>query len=264
MLEPLAVETLNVPALWDVHAFGSTTSTNEVVKAALREGAAEGFCATALEQTGGYGRQGRPWTSPVGGLYTSFALRPNKPAAELPSLSLVVSLALYHALQECGSVPDLAVKWPNDLLGGANKVCGISLEALADGVCIGIGVNAFRPQNATIAPGKYQPTYLFNEEAGECLTPSQRQQMEQLLAAMLREIEAYYTKWLQEGFAACKPEYEALLAYRNCRATMETITGGTLVEGTIRGVDDAGNLMLETPQGLIPAASGEVHITALA
>lgn len=263
MLEPLATDDLRIPQRWEVHAFGSISSTNDVVKAALREGAPEGFCATALEQTGGYGRQGRAWTSPVGGLYTSFALRPDKPAAELPSLSLVASLALYHALEACASVPDLAVKWPNDLLSGANKICGISLEALAGGVCIGIGVNAFRPHNVSVALGKYQPTYLFGEEAANDLTAAQRTQMEHLLQAMLCEFDTYYTQWLESGFASCKAEYEALLAYRNCRATMETITGGALVEGIIRGVDEEGNLLLETQQGLVPAASGEVHITAL-
>ena len=47
-----------VSSFWDVHAYGCVRSTNEVVKAALREGANEGFCATSLEQRGGYGRQG--------------------------------------------------------------------------------------------------------------------------------------------------------------------------------------------------------------
>ena len=45
------------------------TSTNEVVKNALREGKAEGLIVRARRQLSGYGRQGREWDSPEGGLY---------------------------------------------------------------------------------------------------------------------------------------------------------------------------------------------------
>lgn len=264
MLEALSLDSLHSSCRWHVQTFGSIASTNQVVKDALRAGAEEGFCATALEQTGGYGRQGRAWTSPVGGLYTSFILRPTKPANELSSLSLVISLALYHALRRCVPLQNVAVKWPNDLLVNSNKICGISLEALAGGVCIGIGINVFRPKDASVAPGKYQPAYLFNDDVQDNLSSAQRELMKRLLETMLAEIEAYYDTWLQGGFEACRSEYEVLMAYRNCCATMQTIEGNALIEGVIRGVDSAGNLLLETEQGMVAAASGEVHITELA
>ena len=64
-------------------------STNEIVKNALREGKAEGLVVRARRQSGGYGRQGRPWDSPEGGLYMSLLLRPDVAGSGLATLSLV-------------------------------------------------------------------------------------------------------------------------------------------------------------------------------
>ena len=73
------------------------TSTNEVVKHALEEGEPEGLAVRARCQSGGYGRQGRTWASPEGGLYLSLLLRPHVPPAQLPTLSLVAGLAVREA-----------------------------------------------------------------------------------------------------------------------------------------------------------------------
>lgn len=250
--------------MWDVRAFGVIDSTNEEVKRALRSGCAEGFCATSLYQSGGYGRQGRAWKSPVGGLYTSFALRPTVSMQELPTLSLALSLAIYRAVECCGAPAGLRLKWPNDVLCDAGKLCGISLEAVAGGVCVGVGINAFRPHDVEPVGGKYSPAYLFDGVAGEDLMAGQRASMEALLAALLVEVEYRYRQWCEHGFAACRAEYGAHLAYVGSGATLETIEGDALMEGTIRGVDEAGRLLVETADGrVVPATSGEVHIRTI-
>ena len=132
-----------VSSFWDLHAYACVRSTNELVKEALRQGVPEGYCATALEQEGGYGRQGRVWASPLGGVYTSFALRPSVPPQMLPTLSLVASLAVADALERVRSSCNPLIKWPNDVLCPEGKLAGISLEALAGGVCVGVGVNVY-------------------------------------------------------------------------------------------------------------------------
>src|SRR5699024_199764 len=65
------------------------SSTNDEVKRAIDAGEAEGLVVRALRQSGGYGRQGRVWASPEGGLYCSLLLRPQVTPAALPTLSLV-------------------------------------------------------------------------------------------------------------------------------------------------------------------------------
>ena len=71
---------------------------HDEVKRALEAGEPEGLVVRALRQVSGYGRQGRSWTSPEGGLYCSLLLRPQVAPRELPTLSLVVGMAVRRAL----------------------------------------------------------------------------------------------------------------------------------------------------------------------
>ena len=187
---------------WDLHAYACVRSTNELVKEALRQGAPEGYCATALEQEGGYGRQGRVWTSPLGGVYTSFALRPNVPPQMLPTLSLVASLAVADALEQVRPSCNPLIKWPNDVLCPQGKLAGISLEALAGGVCVGVGVNVYEPFAKREVEGKYSLAYLQDGVVEAGLSAEQRSIMTQLVESMLGAMESRYGRWLQEGFSA--------------------------------------------------------------
>ena len=114
---------------WSIRAYDQIESTNLIIKDALRKGCAEGIVATALIQGGGYGRQGRLWASPLGGLYFSFALCPfgrktPDQKINISTISLVVALSLRHAFQELG-VYETQIKWPNDVLINGAKACGI-------------------------------------------------------------------------------------------------------------------------------------------
>ena len=101
----------------------SVDSTNEVIKRAIEDGEPEGLAIRAYRQTGGYGRQGRAWKSPRGGMYESIRLRPEVEMRELPTLALVVALAVRRALASLvvdDQARRICIKWPNDvvLVGG--------------------------------------------------------------------------------------------------------------------------------------------------
>lgn len=252
-----------VSSFWDVHAYGCVRSTNEVVKAALREGANEGFCATSLEQRGGYGRQGRAWASPQGGLYTSFALRPQVAPQVLPTLSLATSLAVADALEHVQPACHPLIKWPNDVLCPAGKLAGISLEALAGGVCVGVGINVYESLELQQVPGKYRTAFLMEGKAKPGLSGSQRNVMTHLVEAMLDAMEKRYALWCAQGFSAFIDEYSQRFAFRDKRASLELIDGTQTIQGIIRGVDELGRLLVENAVGaLVPMSSGEVHVTA--
>lgn len=105
--------------LFHVRLLEEVSSTNDEVKRALDNGEPEGLVVRALRQVAGYGRQGRAWTSPEGGLYCSLLLRPQVAPRELPTLSLVVGMAVRRALVAlAGDVAADAVriKWPNDVV----------------------------------------------------------------------------------------------------------------------------------------------------
>ncbi len=80
----------------------SVTSTNELVKQAIEQGEPEGLVVFSHEQTSGYGRQGRTWSSPLGGSYESFLLRPDVDPQRIPTIALVAGLAVRRAL--CGVI----------------------------------------------------------------------------------------------------------------------------------------------------------------
>lgn len=67
-----------------VRRLSEVASTNTLVKRAIDEGEPEGLAVRADRQTGGYGRQGRTWQSPEGGLYFSLLLRPGMATASVP------------------------------------------------------------------------------------------------------------------------------------------------------------------------------------
>lgn len=155
-------------SFWRIKSYGCVESTNLFIKDALAQGTEEGLCVVALQQSGGYGRQGHAWKSPLGGLYTSFALYPLRRGVtldKLPLLSLVMSVALRRALRYFCDDSQLAIKWPNDVLFKGGKIAGISLEAVSGGVCVGIGINVFSFQDcAADALGKYRPSYVWDAQ----------------------------------------------------------------------------------------------------
>ncbi len=171
--------------LFHLRELRETTSTNDEIKRAIEAGEPEGLAIGALRQTAGYGRQGRTWSSPVGGMYVSCLLRPHVPASQLPTLSLVAALSVRRIVAGLTSgQAKIAVKWPNDIVvalsarqdnascqgdaasctvqdasqnmtedtAGYAKLCGISLEAHRGGICVGIGMNVFSPPEGADTP----------------------------------------------------------------------------------------------------------------
>ncbi|MGK0290263.1 MAG: BirA family biotin operon repressor/biotin-[acetyl-CoA-carboxylase] ligase [bacterium] len=87
-----------------------------------------GLVVTTDIQTKGRGRLSRVWE---GGndhhLFTSIVIKPDLPAQLLPSVTLLVGLAIQRALSKLG-IAGLSIKWPNDILIQGKKVSGILCE----------------------------------------------------------------------------------------------------------------------------------------
>lgn len=72
-------------------------------------------------------------------------LRPGWPATEAPNLAILGGLAAYRALEAAG-IPNLRIKWPNDVLAGGKKICGVLVEPRLDAgrieyAVLGIGID---------------------------------------------------------------------------------------------------------------------------
>ena len=130
---------------FDTLRFDTLPSTNLEAARRAREGAAEGLCIVAREQTAGRGRLGRQWLSPRNaGIYCSILLRPQFEQNLWPVITLMSAVVVHEALlAACGLQTD--IKWPNDILHDEKKLCGILAEIVATpagrAVIVGIGIN---------------------------------------------------------------------------------------------------------------------------
>ena len=119
-----------------VEVYPEITSTNDVCRRILTEGAAE-CLVLAGTQTGGRGRRGRGFFSPPGGLYMSVGM----PAAQDETgLTCRAAVAVRNAIAEVTGI-ECGIKWVNDLCFRGKKICGILAEQAGAQAIIGIGVN---------------------------------------------------------------------------------------------------------------------------
>ena len=135
-------------------------SDNAALPAAGAQVGVRGEAWLAEEQTAGKGRAGHGWESrPKDGIYLSALLRPRLAPAEVIIFSLAAGLAVVEAVHEVtGLWSDL--RWPNDVMLGGRKFCGILTELNAEVtrvryVVVGMGLNVnneeFPPELASVA-----------------------------------------------------------------------------------------------------------------
>jgi BirA family biotin operon repressor/biotin-[acetyl-CoA-carboxylase] ligase len=229
-------------------------STQKVAHQWAREGAPEGAAVIAEEQTAGRGRLGRSWHSPPGsGIWMSLILRPPIPIARAPQLTLMASVGIARALIDMTHLP-VRIKWPNDLLIRDKKVCGILTELRGEQdrvhyAVLGAGINVNIDGEAWPPDLKGKVTSL-SAEAGRAFRRSP------LIAAMLKELEAIYEKYLEQGFSAVHKEWERLSGILGRPVKVRNASGE--VSGIARGLNGDGALLLDTEEGLIPIYSAEI------
>ena len=187
---------------WTLSCQNSGTSTSDLAKAAAAVGAPAGSAFLLAEQTDGRGRQGRHWSSRPGGMYVSVLLYPSRPIDSWFGLSFATALATCDVVKthltdqivqhdSSWPVPDIGLKWPNDVLVNNRKVAGILLEAHGDSLIIGSGVNI-----EAIAPidQNPHPPIAFGDFPG--ILPSAKQ----LAESYLHRLQIYYELWERDGF----------------------------------------------------------------
>lgn len=226
--------------------FDSLPSTNLEAAKRAAEGAAEGLCVVAKEQTAGRGRRQRQWVSPAGaGLYFSIILRPQFDQSLWPLLTLMAAVAAHDALLAAASL-ETDVKWPNDILVDEKKLCGILAETVdtqsGRAVVVGVGINvrqnAFPPELETIAT---------SVEAATGVTP----ELANLLESLVRELATHYDVLNQPGG---NEEIVRSWCKRSsyCEGKVIRVTDGTeTLVGTTRGLERDGALRVETDDGEI-------------
>ena len=228
-----------------VHFFESIDSTNIYAAKLAREGAKEGTIVVADAQTGGKGRLGRSWVSPPRvNLYLSAILRPDKPAASAPQLSLLAAVAVAEAVAEQTSVTP-SIKWPNDVLVSGKKVCGILTEMqakdqLLKSVVVGIGVNVNAPLDMF-------PQELHDKATSLLLVSGNPVDRPAFTGRLLTHLEKFYILWLEEGFPAVVSAWEGHAAELLGKPITVAAPDG-IISGVALGIDHDGALLVQ-PEG---------------
>lgn len=272
-----------------VQSFETVTSTNDLIKRAIEEGEPEGLAVRGLRQTAGYGRQGRAWESPIGGMYQSFLLRPEVPPAQLPTLSLLVGLAVRRAVAVL--VPELEdrvqVKWPNDIVvAEAPASLDEAASAVGEGSACGEGSSAL----CDVAPGDdSRPRHPFHKLCGISTEMHARalcvgvgvnvarpadiasvpagknipvyldelgfcegpveDRINAVADALCDQLAIVYPLWCEHGFEPFQAEFDACSALSGRFVRMEDLSGNVLAAGTVTRVAPDGRLVLRTPEG---------------
>ena len=212
----------------------TVTSTSDLAAEAAREGAPEGTAFRGDVQTGGRGRHGRQWASPEGNLYLSVVLRPARPRAEWPSLSLVAATALFDAIAGFRGSERVGLKWPNDVLLDDRKCAGLLLETVGEAVVLGCGVNCLAAPDEV--PG-WRPGSL-NQRGGDAEVGP-----DELLEALKATLPARYADWQEGGFGAVRDDWVARAAHIGDEVSLD-LGGGRVRTGTFEAVGTDGALRL--------------------
>ena len=232
--------------------FESLPSTNTELARLASEGAVEGVSVVADEQTAGRGRLQRAWSSPKGaGLYFSILLRPTIQQNYWPLITFMAAIAVGDALREAAGV-ETDIKWPNDLLSGERKICGILAEATdtpaGRAVILGIGINltqnAFPPEIAEVATS-------VSEATGRAVD------REQILTALLDALSRWYA--LLDHPAQIVDAWSNRSSYAIGKL-VQVSNGDDVWQGITCGVEPDGALRLRTSSGDIRLVrAGDVY-----
>ena len=189
-------------------------------------------------------------------LYASILLRPDVEPMRAATLPLVVGLALAESLEALAPEVRPQIKWPNDVLVGGRKICGILCEMQAENDCVrhvvaGFGVNVNLAAEGLPEALRERATSL-RIETGRTFSRAA------VLAAFLNRFEPRYDRWRAEGFEPLLPAMAQRDALRGRTVSLEQ--GGRRIAGCAEGLQPDGALLLATAEGVVPVYSGEAHI----
>lgn len=242
------------PLLIDV--FESIGSTNEYLKS-IKTTKLPLVCL-AEQQTQGKARLNRKWFSPFAkNIYFSCRYPFKKEVSELAGLSLVVGLAVFKTIQFFGIKDSLFLKWPNDLYYDSKKLAGILLEIIAEShdglshaiIGIGLNVNTMEDVNHQIT----QPWTSLQKILKKSVDRNE------IVAELLKNILNHLNQFEQEGFSPFMQEWMKSDCLMNKWISLKTLTEKLV--GTVRGINEQGQLLLEMANGRTYAFSaGDVTI----
>jgi BirA family biotin operon repressor/biotin-[acetyl-CoA-carboxylase] ligase len=240
---------------FQVEWFDKLASTNTLLRDRLRHNSAiqSGHIIAAHEQTSGRGRQDRKWLSaPDRNLCFSLFVQTDAELMAVPSLTMAAALAVTEMLN-AKRIP-AAPKWPNDVLVGTQKICGILSErversdAVQAGIIVGIGLNVNMTSDEAAAIDRPATSILIeSRQAGD---------IPQTLRDLFQPLDHWIGKWETGGFSALQETWMQKAGPVGKPLTVHD--GDHKKSGTLAGFGNHGELLLQTDNGIETIWSGDV------
>jgi BirA family biotin operon repressor/biotin-[acetyl-CoA-carboxylase] ligase len=252
---------------YQVTVFDQVGSTNSEAMAQARAGERGPIWFVTTEQTAGRGRRQRAWISPRGNLASSVLEVIDVSPAMAATLGFAAGIATESALRRvsaeaalrAGGADNLgfALKWPNDVLAGQKKICGISLEAeavSAGGLAVVVGIGT----NVVAAPEGIPTPASSLKDLGVDVTA------EDLFLALSDSWAEFRAIWDNgRGFGEIRKLWLACAAGLGQAVAIRS--GGSTIEGTFDTIDEQGCMIVRAPDGrLVPITAGDVHFGSAA
>ena len=244
-------------------------STNDHLYAALPPAPGAARVAFAELQSAGRGRRGRRWIAPFGsGLTFSISWTFAETPADLPALGLALGVAIAKVLSGLGA-QRLSLKWPNDLLHDGRKLGGLLTQLRQESggaatVVAGLGLNLALPDAARNAieavNSSDHPALAVADLAGA--TPHGVPSRNLIASRLVLGFEDALREFATVGFTGFAQEWAALDALRG--APVRVHQGSERFEGTARGTDRDGALLVESAGRVLRVFSGDVSVRSAA
>lgn len=234
---------------WAAHNlvyYKETDSTNIRAKALGAEGAAHGTLVVSEQQNAGRGRRGKSWVSPPGeSVYMTLLLKPDIAIPNASMLTLVAAMAIARAVQTALDDREACkIKWPNDIIVGGKKICGILTEMSTEedyinSIVIGMGINV---NTASFAPEVAEVATSLRLETGRRFCRAQ------VIADAMAAFEAYYDVFIQtQDLSGLLEEYNHMLI--NCGRQVRVVGSDGEWLAVAEGITKSGALVVMDGQG---------------
>ena len=233
-----------------LEVFDTISSTNDYLLRKEKNKNKDIKICIAEEQTKGRGRRGKSWISPkFKNIY--FSLNSFLKKEDLSGLSIAVALSVSKVLTKINVMS--LIKWPNDLLVGNKKICGILIETAKVGeltkVVIGIGINV-----------NMEYSELIDQEWTSIkLEKKQSVDRNSIITDMINQLCITLNKFEQEEFDYFLKRFTSLDLLRDKEFTLKDKPNETFIG---KGIDNKGLLIAQNlkDQRIVKFSSGEVSL----
>jgi BirA family biotin operon repressor/biotin-[acetyl-CoA-carboxylase] ligase len=223
-----------------VLVFPRLESSNTLALSLATDPAQNGVVLLAEEQSAGRGQYGRSWQAPPrSSVLMSLLLFP-PPALRRPALLVSWAAVSVCELVLAATGLQARIKWPNDVLVGNRKVCGILIEQRNSGdrdlplaTVVGVGLNLTQSAEAFTAAGL--------PEAGSLLSVSGKLlDMDEMAHRLIAHLDDDYDRLLQGDFATLEALWSARLGLVGRQVVVEgvhQVVRGRLLDVTLAGLE---------------------------